>query len=148
MAGNRLHYLNSNDWILIGAKSVRRTYNLGEEIIRQGAAPDSIFIIRQGEASVELAGASSRAVLASLGPGDICGEIAFLEKSRATAAVVAKDESVEVDQVDSHDLQEIFDSYSGLASRFYQSLALILAQRLRDTSRELAREMSLRDRKE
>jgi CRP-like cAMP-binding protein len=148
MAENLLPYLTSNDWILIGAKSVRRVYRLGEEIIRQGAPPDSVFIIRQGEASVELAGAGSRAILASLGPGDICGEIAFLEKSRATAAVVAKDESVEVDQVDTRDLQEIFDAYSGLASRFYQSLALILAQRLRDTSRELAREMSLRDRRE
>ncbi len=148
MAGNRLEYLNSNDWILIGAKSVRRVYKLGEEIIRQGASPESIFIIRQGEASVELAGTDSRAILASLGPGDVCGEIAFLEKSRATAAVVARDESVEVDQIDTRDLQEIFDAYSGLASRFYQSLALILAQRLRDTSRELAREMSLRDRKQ
>jgi CRP-like cAMP-binding protein len=148
MAGNRLHYLNSNDWVLIGAKSVRRVYKLGEEIIRQGAATESVFIIRQGEASVELAGTDSRAILASLGPGDICGEISFLEKSRATAAVVAKDESVEVDQINTRDLEEIFDAYSGLASRFYQSLALILAQRLRDTSRELAREMLLRDRKE
>ena len=62
--------------------------------------------------------------------------------------MVTRDESVEVDQIDTRDLQEIFDAYSGLASRFYQSLALILAQRLRDTSRELAREMSLRDRRQ
>jgi CRP-like cAMP-binding protein len=148
MAGNRLQYLSSNDWILIGAKSALRVYKLGEEIIRQGAAPESIFIIRQGEASVELVGTNSRALLASLGPGDICGEIAFLEGGRATAAVVAKDDEVEVDQIEVRDLQEIFEAYSGLASRFYQSLALILAQRLRDTSRELAREMSGRDQKE
>jgi hypothetical protein len=34
MAGNRLQYLNANDWTLINAKSVRRTLKLGEEIIR------------------------------------------------------------------------------------------------------------------
>jgi len=146
MPGNRLQYLSSNDWTLIKAKSVSRTFALGEEIIKQGAASDSIFIIRRGEASVELAGTSSRAIVATLGPGDICGDIAFLEKGRSTAAVIAKDEDVEVDQIDAQELRDLFEAFPRLASRFYLSLALILAQRLKDTSRELAREMALRDR--
>ena len=54
MAGNRLQYLSANDWTLINAKSVRRTFKLGEEIIRQGSPSESIFIIRRGQASVEL----------------------------------------------------------------------------------------------
>jgi CRP-like cAMP-binding protein len=147
MPGTRLQHLSSNDWTLIKAKSVSRTFALGEEIIKQGAASESIFIIRRGEASVELAGTSSRAILATLGPGDICGDIAFLEKGRATAAVVAKDEKVEVDVIDAQQLRDLFESFPRLASRFYLSLALILAQRLKDTSRELAREMAQRDRR-
>jgi CRP-like cAMP-binding protein len=147
MPGNRLQHLSSNDWTLIKAKSVSRTFALGEEIIKQGAASESIFIIRRGEASVELAGTGSRAIVATLGPGDICGDIAFLEKGRATAAVVAKDEKVEVDVIDAQQLRDLFESFPRLASRFYLSLALILAQRLKDTSRELAREMAQRDRR-
>ena len=147
MAGNRLQYLSANDWTLIKAKSVRRTFKLGEEIIKQGERQESIFIIRRGEASVELAATSSRVIVASLGPEDICGDIAFLDNGRATAAVVAKDNEVEVDEINSRELREVFEAFPRLASRFYLSLAVILAQRLKDTSRELAREMALRDRR-
>jgi CRP-like cAMP-binding protein len=148
MAGNRLHYLTPDDRILIQAKATRRIFKLGEEIIRQGASANSIYIIRRGEASVELAGTGSRAIVASLGPDDICGDMAFLEKSGATAAVVAKDEEVEADEIPAPELQALFEAFPRLASRFYLSLALILAQRLRVTSKELAREMALRDRRE
>jgi CRP-like cAMP-binding protein len=148
MTGNRLRYLTADDWVLIQAKAVRRIFKLGDEIIRQGAWGDSIYIIRRGEACVELAGTGSRAIVAALGPEDICGDMAFLEKGKATAAVIAKDEEVEVDEVDAHELREILEAFPRLASRFYRSLALVLVQRLRATTGELAREMTLRDRRE
>jgi len=144
MAGNRLHYLTSDDWVLIKSKSIRRVFKLGDEIIRQGALSDSIFIIRRGEASVELAAVETRAIVATLGRDDICGDMAFLEKGRATAAVIAREEEVEVDEIKAKDLQEIFEAFPRLASRFYHSLALILVRRLRDTSKQLASELTLR----
>jgi CRP-like cAMP-binding protein len=148
MAGNRLQYLTANDWILLRAKATTRAYKLGDEIIRQGEVCHSVYILRRGEASVELAGSGSRSILASLGPEDICGEISFLEQSKATAAVVASEEIVEADEVEAQELRAMFIAFPGLASRFYMSLAVILAQRLRVTSKELAREMGLRDRSE
>lgn len=148
MAGNRLQYLTPNDWTLINAKSVRRTFKLGEEIIRQGSPSESIFIIRRGQASVELAGTAARAILASLDVDDVCGDMAFLEKGRATASVIAKDDEVEVDEINARELREMFEAFPRLASRFYLSLALLLSQRLKDTSRELAREMALHDRRQ
>jgi len=147
MAGTRLRFLTQNDWVLLQAKTARHTFRLGEEIIRQGEWGSSIYIIRRGDASVELAGTGSRAIVASLGPEDICGDMAFLEQSRATAAVVAKDEEVEVDEIKTHDLRQILEAFPGLASRFYRSLALVLVRRLKTTSSELAREMALRDRR-
>ncbi|MGC2549324.1 MAG: cyclic nucleotide-binding domain-containing protein [Candidatus Sulfotelmatobacter sp.] len=146
MAGNRLQYLTTNDWILLRAKASRRTYKLGDEIIKQGEPNKGICIIRRGEASVELAGCSSRSILAALGPDDVCGEMAFLQQGKATAAVIASDEEVEVDEVEGHELRALLVAFPGLASRFYLSLAVILAQRLRETSKELAHEMELRDR--
>jgi CRP-like cAMP-binding protein len=148
MAGNRLQHLTANDWVLIQGKAVRRLFKLGDEIIKQRDWSDSIYIIRRGEVSVELAGTGSRAIVASLGPEDICGEMAFLERGKTTAAVFAKDEEVEADEIKTHELRKMLEAFPGLASRFYLSLALILAQRLKTTSRELAREMTLRDRRE
>lgn len=145
MAGNRLNYLTSNDWVLIQAKTVRRTYKLGEEIIREGEWVHSLYIIRRGEASVELAGTGSRAIVASLGPHDVCGEISFLDQCKATAAVIAGDEEVEVEEINVGELRKILEAFPRLASRFYLSLAALLALRLKETSRELAREMRLRD---
>jgi len=127
---------------------VRRTFKLGEEIIREGAWGDSIYVIRRGAASVELAGTGSRAIVAELGPGDVCGDMAFLEQGKATAAVIAKDEEVGVDEINTRELGEILEAFPRLASRFYRSLALILVQRLRATTRELGREMALRDRRD
>jgi CRP-like cAMP-binding protein len=147
MTGNRLHYLTADDWVLIQAKAVRRIFKLGDEIIRQGEWGNSLHIIRRGEASVELAGTGSRAIVATLGPEDVCGDMAFLEQSKASAAVVAKDEEVEVDEINAQELREIFEAFPRLASRFYRSLALVLVQRLRATTGELAREMTLRDRR-
>jgi CRP-like cAMP-binding protein len=148
MAGNRLQSLTPNDWILLQAKANRRSYKLGDEIIKQGELNKGICIIRRGEASVELAGSSSRSMLATLGPDDICGEMAFLEQGKATAAVIASEEHVEVDEVEARELRALLVAFPGLASRFYLSLAVILAQRLRETSKELAHEMELRDRRE
>ena len=139
MANNRLQFLNANDWVLISAKAKRLTFGLGEEIIKEGAPGDTIYVIRSGEASVELTGAKSRTVVATLQREDICGDMAFLEKSTTTAAVIAKDEQVEVDAIKAEDLRQLFESFPGLGARFYRSLAMVLARRLRETSKQLAR---------
>jgi hypothetical protein len=53
-----------------------------------------------------------------------------------------------VDEVGVQQLRTICKAFPGLASRFCLSLAAILARRLRVTSKELAREMTLPDRRE
>lgn len=140
MGKNRLQYLTANDWVLINAQAKRLTFRLGEQIIRQGALGDTLYVLRRGCASVELAGTASPAVIAELQPDDICGDMAFLEKSAATASVIAKEDTVEVDAIRVEDLRQLFESFPGLASRFYRSLAVVLARRLRDTSLQLAQE--------
>ena len=137
--------LSANDWVLLRTKAVRCTYRLGDEIIREGDLLDSLYIIRRGEASVELAGTGSRTIVAVLQADDICGEMAFLEQTRASAAVIARDTEVEVEKIPTVELREILRLFPGFAARFYLSLALILSHRLKATSRELAREMRLRD---
>jgi CRP-like cAMP-binding protein len=140
MPNNRLEYLTENDWILISARAERRRYAPGKEIIQEGARGEAVYIIRKGVASVVLGGAGGKAPVAQLGPGEICGDMAFLEKGKATASVIA-DEEVEVDAIRAAELEGLFASFPGLASRFYRSLAVVLARRLRVTSAQLGSEL-------
>ena len=41
------------------------------------------------------------------GADDLCGEMAFLEQGRATAAVIAGEEEVEVDEVGVQELRDL-----------------------------------------
>lgn len=141
MASNTMQDLTRNDWTLIESKAKRIRVQVGQEIIKEGTRIDHLYVLRRGSASVELAGTTSRAVIATLSAGDVFGEMAFLGDSTATAAVVATDE-VDVDAIWANDLRELVTMFPGFGARFYRSLAVILAQRLRETSRELLREMT------
>ena len=143
MARSALNGFTRNDWTLIESKAKRVSFNLGQEIISEGARGDHLYILRHGTASVQLAGTTSNELIAELVSGDVFGEMAFLEDSRATATVVAKDE-VEVDAIWSDDLRQLVLMFPGFGNRFYRSLAVILAQRLRQTSKELLREIASR----
>jgi CRP-like cAMP-binding protein len=141
MPRSTLQDLTRNDWTLIESRAKRIGFNLGQEIISEGARIDHLYVLRSGSASVELEGTTSRTVIASLIAGDVCGEMAFLEDSTATAAVVAKDD-IEVDAIRADELRQLVAAFPGFGARFYRSLAVILAQRLRQTSKELLREMT------
>jgi CRP-like cAMP-binding protein len=141
MPSSALQDLTRNDWTLIESKAKRINLKLGQEIIKEGARIDHLYVLRRGGASVELEGTTSRVVIATLSAGDICGEMAFLGDSTATAAVVAKDE-VEVDAIWADDLRQLVAVFPGFGTSFYRSLAIILAQRLRQTSKQLLREMT------
>lgn len=81
---------------MISAKTQRRIFKLGDEIIHEGGPGDRIHIIRQGEASLELAGTSRTAVA---NPWSLRFRgMAFLGKGRTTAAVIARSEEVQTDE--------------------------------------------------
>jgi CRP/FNR family transcriptional regulator, cyclic AMP receptor protein len=141
VSANTLQDLTRNDWTLIESKAKRMRFNLGNEIIKEGSRVNYLYVLRSGSASVELAGTTSFAVIATLGADDVCGEMAFVGDSVATAAVVAKDD-VEVDAIWADDLRGLISTFPGLGARFYRSLAVILAQRLRATSKALLKEMT------
>jgi len=145
MPNNRLEYLTANDWVLMSARSVRLIFTPGQSIIEEGARGEAVYVIRKGTALVVLAHISGKKPLAKLGPGDICGDMGYLEKGNATASVVAEEE-VEVDRIPTAELDSLFQAFPGLASRFYRSLAVVLARRLRDTSAQLGREFRRLDR--
>jgi CRP-like cAMP-binding protein len=69
--------------------------------------------------------------LAQIGPGQICGEMAFLEDSNPSATATAEEE-VQAFSIEWKALIELFELFPHVASRFYRSLAVNLSRRLRE----------------
>ena len=127
-AKNGLAYLTANDWALIADKADRKQFNAGERIVQIGKPTNGMYLLLQGTAAVQI---PSRKLLLRLGPGQVCGEISFLDGQPATANVIAN-EAVEAYYLDRPTLHSLFELFPHLGSRFYHSLATGLAQRLRE----------------
>src|ERR687894_3222206 len=137
MASDALELPSRHDWELLTEKARRVTYRPGEVILAEGAYRPALFIIRAGVARVEQAEQGRGIALAQLGPGELVGEMGFVEDTSASASVVAQEE-VEVEVIEGAHVQALLASSPSFAARFYQSLAVSLARRLRATTRRLA----------
>ena len=126
-----LLYLTVNDWNLIVDKAARISFRAGERIVRRGEKTDGVHLLLDGLAMVEL---PARAKFPTIGPGEICGELSFLDELPASANVVAA-EPVEALFLDRPTLYSLFELFPHLGSRFYRSLAANLSHRLRQSIR-------------
>jgi hypothetical protein len=125
---NRLEYLTQNDWALIVDRAKRSCFRKGDTLIQQGKQTKTVYLLVRGTARVE---APSKALVAHIAPGQVCGEMAFLENSVASATVTAE-EDLEVCAIEWAALLDLFELFPHLGSRFYRSLAVNLSRRLRD----------------
>ena len=87
----------------------------------------TVYVLVRGRAKIE----SSKAVIAHIGPGQVCGEMAFLENGAASATVTAEDDG-EACAIEWKALSDLFELFPHLGSRFYRSLAVNLSRRLRE----------------
>ncbi len=126
-ARNGLQYLTQNDWVLLIDRAKRLTFKKGEKLIQQGKQTRVVYLLVKGRLDISVA--ANR--VAQITPGQVCGEMAFLEDSLASATAVAE-EDVEVYSLAWDALSDLFELYPHLASRFYRSLAVNLSRRLRD----------------
>jgi extracellular factor (EF) 3-hydroxypalmitic acid methyl ester biosynthesis protein len=133
---NGLKYLTDTDVKMLEKKAKRVSFSNGQALITQGSDPRGMFILRNGLVRVECSHLGRGIAVARLGPGDVIGEISFLELQGATASVVA-DGDVEADLVSGEDLNSLLVSMPSLATRFYRSLALVLSHRLRELTSQL-----------
>jgi extracellular factor (EF) 3-hydroxypalmitic acid methyl ester biosynthesis protein len=127
-AKHGLVYLTPNDWSLIADKAVRMTFKQGESIVQKGKRTNGIYLLLKGTIRVQI---PTWKTLPQIGPGEIFGEMSYLEELPASASVVAH-EAVEAYFLDRPTLQSLFELFPHLASRFYRSLATNLSRRLRD----------------
>ncbi len=105
----------------------------GSVIVREGDRHNAIYVIRVGQVRVEKGSAGFPLELARLGPGEIFGEMSFIEEMPASASIVAN-EFVEAWVIDGQMMEPLLKKYPSIYGRLYRSLAATLAGRLRETS--------------
>jgi len=124
---NGLIYLTPNDWALVADKATRTSFRKGQALVQRGQKSNGVYLLLKGKARVHIQTHGVR----EIGPGEICGEMSFLEDAPASANVVAH-EDLEAYRLDRPTLESLFELFPHLASRFYRSLATNLSHRLRN----------------
>jgi CRP-like cAMP-binding protein len=105
-----------------------RHINAGAVLIREKQPIDAIYILLEGELVVRVGEQESR-LLARLRPGEIVGEISFVDSRPPSASVIAGSDSLVLalprDRVEAKLRTDL-----AFAGRFYRALACFLADRL------------------
>ena len=119
------------DW-LIGTGR-RQEVKPGDVLIHEGRHTDSLFITLAGNYEV----VKNEKVIATIGAGEVLGELSFLD-SRPPVATNIATETGTVLSIASSRLNSKLRADTGFASRFYLALGIMLADRMRQTTSQLA----------
>lgn len=128
-AKNGLAYFTANDWTLIADKARRCHFKKGDMLVQRGKKGEGVYLLLKGSARVQIPHPPEGR---SIGAGEICGEMSFLEDNEASTSVIAEGD-IEAYCLDHSTLQNLFELFPHLASRFYRSLATSLSRRLRES---------------
>ena len=120
--------------VLLG-KAQKQSFPSGQTIIEEGSAIGAVYVIAAGKARIShrVAGAVSAEIVGPRGPGEILGEMSYIDGQAASATLVA-DGDVELFRIDRSDIDTLVAADDGFALRFYHSLLISLCQRLRATN--------------
>jgi len=125
-----LEVLSIEQQVLLSSVAQHRRIDEHEAIVRQGDPAAAIYLIESGTVSVEIDHLGSPVQVNELGPGEIFGEISFVDGGAASATCVASTE-VEVAVFDQRSLDELIASNPALAAAIFRAFAVVLAGRLR-----------------
>lgn len=119
------------DWLARNGR--KRAIAPGEILVREGGACPSVFILLNGSMGVTIAGLGR---VATLGAGEVIGELSFVDSAPPSATVTAET-GCDILDVDKAVLAAQLAGNDAFARRFYQAIAMFLADRLRGTVRRL-----------
>lgn len=120
------------EWMI--ACGNKRQLAPGEVIIEEGGSIDSLFILLDGVLEISASQLDDKPF--RLGCGEVVGEVSLLDSRPPTATVTAKSDAI-VLAIPHDALSRRLDENEGFGARFYHSLAVFLAHRLRNTYQRL-----------
>jgi bacteriocin-type transport-associated protein len=126
-----LGHLTDDDVEWMVANGTREHVPTGTVLIREGEPIQALHIVLDGEFQVSFPSSSGLDPV-PLGSGEVLGEISFIDARPPSATVTARHDSV-VLAIPRRALAARLDSDTAFAARFYRSLAVFLAHRVRET---------------
>lgn len=100
-----------------------------ERLINEGSKSDALFLLQEGTLAVIKRHGQEDVLLGHIHPGELVGEMSFLDQSPRSASVVAKTDSIVV-EIPHEKFLAIFNKQPG----WYQKLIKTLLSRLRDAN--------------
>ncbi len=128
--------LSREDLDAISRVAVPRSYPKGVRVFHEGDHSDACYIVRSGDLRVTREHPDGRAIaLATLGTGDIFGELAMLDGEARSASVEALSES-ELLALPAADVRRLLHGSSEITVK----LVVALTRRLREANERIARQ--------
>ncbi len=125
------------EWILETGQE--RRVRAHTAITEEGVRPEALYFVLQGLLEVAVASGGGRR-LATLGPGELIGEVSLLEDRPASATVKAVEPTLLL-AIPRNALTVKLAAESRFAARWYRAFALLLARRLRERVLDLTQQL-------
>ena len=128
--------LADEDLAAVAEVTVPRTFHAGEYVFREGDESDTCYVVRSGHVRAVREHAGGRTItLATLGPGEIFGELAIFDEERRSATVEALEET-EVIAILAGDMRRMLREHPDISVKLLGALS----RRLRETNERLTRQ--------
>jgi hypothetical protein len=111
-------------------------------ILKEGSESEHLYLILNGLVGVQISSVSD-VQLATLGPGELLGEISFLDERPATATVTAVENTLLL-SVPKKALGDRLEEDPAFAARLYKSFARVISRRFRERVGALGRMLHAR----
>ncbi len=131
-----LSTLEDGDYARLDTLAEDVRFRAGDRLVEQNKPLEVLLLVLEGRVSVRREYRGAHIDVTVLGPGELVGEISFVTGDPASASVVAVDE-VRCARIRRGALGDLLKQDAAFASRFYASLALLMARRLRATTAQL-----------
>jgi CRP-like cAMP-binding protein len=124
--------LNAEQLERLAAISHQETYEADQVIFDQGAPGQKMYVITRGEVEIRIKdGKGSKHTSVYLGQGQILGEMALLDQSDRSAAVIACQNNTVVFSISSGDFLHLCTSDTTLGYIMMRNIAMDLSFKLR-----------------
>ena len=114
-----------------------KTVAEGRYLIRAGDLDSRLFAVEDGHLDIVANRDGQETIVATVGPGDVLGEVSFIDDSPRTVSVRAGEENVTVRAWNKKTLSEALAFEPELLAKFAVAMSELLVERLRDTARRV-----------
>lgn len=136
--------LTAEDRIVLREMAQPLRFEAGQVLVEQGQLLSSLLLVVKGLLSVRVARDGVGIEVGHVHPGEVVGEMSFVSWEPASATVIALDE-VTVLKFDASWMEPMMNLHPQTGMRLLHSLALVLAQRVRESNARLLETSGRRD---